>query len=177
MLEFDIGRALTGTERWFLVHILPKGERKAKWHLGAQGFRTYLPQFKKAIRHARQFSTVRAPLFPRYQFVVLDLRSDRWLSVRSTVGVSHLFTGKDGQPIPVPVGVVQGLIEQSPGNLTRLDTGMGKGQCVYRLSEPFAGFVGKPGRLDAAGRVKVLLHMMGSGAPATLHRSALSAAV
>ena len=55
--------------------------------------------------------TVRAPLFPRYLFVILDLERDRWLSVRSTVGVSRLFT-QDGRPVPVPVGIVESLIEQ-----------------------------------------------------------------
>ena len=93
MLHFDVrSRALAGNERWFLAHTQPKSERKAELHLGAQGFRTYLPQIQKTIRHARQLRTVRAPLFPRYLFVILDLERDRWLSVRSTVGVSRLFT-------------------------------------------------------------------------------------
>src|SRR5438445_9571339 len=99
-------------ERWFLAHAQPKSECKAKLHLGAQGFRTYLPQIQKTIRHARKLSTIRAPLFPRYLFVALDLDRDRWLSVRSTVGVSRLLTTQDGRPVPVPVGIVESLIEQ-----------------------------------------------------------------
>src|SRR5215216_7584524 len=95
----DGPRALAPNERWFLVHTLPKSERKAEFHLGAQGFRTYLPQIRKTIRHARQLKTVRAPLFPRYLFVILDLQRDRWLSVRSTVGVSSLFSSRDGRPV------------------------------------------------------------------------------
>ena len=79
--------ALEGDERWFLVHTQPHSERKAELHLGAQGFRAFLPQIQKTIRHARQLRTVRAPLFPRYMFLILDLGRDRWLSVRSTVGV------------------------------------------------------------------------------------------
>ena len=74
------------SERWFLAHTLPKSERKAELHLGAQGFRTYLPQIQKTIRHARQLKTVRAPLFPRYLFVILDLERDRWLSVAARSG-------------------------------------------------------------------------------------------
>ena len=113
MSHFDVGsQALAGNERWFLAHTLPKSEWKAELHLGAQGFRTYLPQIRKTIRHARQLRTVRAPLFPRYLFVTLDLERDRWLSVRSTVGVSSLFTTQDGRPVPVPVGIVESLIEQ-----------------------------------------------------------------
>ena len=168
--------ALAANERWFLAHTQPKGESKAKLHLGAQGFRTYLPQIQKTIRHARRLRTVRAPLFPRYLFVILDLERDRWLSVRSTVGVSRLITHPDGRPVPVPVGIVESLIEQCDGNLTRLDSSLVKGQHVRILSGPFAEFVGKLERLDEAGRVQVLLEMMGTSVPVTLHRSALSPA-
>jgi transcription elongation factor/antiterminator RfaH len=178
MLQFDVGsRALVGNERWFLAHTLPKSEWKAELHLGAQGFRTYLPQIWKTIRHARQLRTVRTPLFPRYLFVILDLKRDRWLSVRSTVGVSRLLTHRDDRPIPVPVGVVEALIERSEANdVTRLDSGLVKGQPVRILRGPFADFVGTLERLDAAGRVKVLLEMMGTAVPVTLHRSALAPA-
>ena len=86
--------ALVGSKRWFLVHTLPKKERKAELHLAAQGFRPYLPQFQKTVRHARQLRTIQSPVFPRYLFVTLDLERDRWLSVRSTVGVCGLFHPK-----------------------------------------------------------------------------------
>jgi transcriptional antiterminator RfaH len=176
MLHVQVGaRTLAGNERWFLVHTLPKSEWKAELHLGAQGFRTYLAQIQKTIRHARQLRTVRAPLFPRYLFVMLDLQRDRWLSVRSTIGVSCLFT-QDGRPVPVPHGIVESLIEQCDGKVTRLDTGLVKGQHVRLLSGPFADFVGTLERLDEAGRVQVLLEMMGTSVPVTLHRSALAPA-
>ena len=133
-------------------------------------------RFEKTIRHARQLKTVQAPLFPGYLFVILDLNRDRWLSVRSTVGVARLITTQDGRPIPVPVGIVESLIERSEANLTRLDDGLVKGQQVRILSGPFADFIGTLERLDAAGRVKVLLEMMGTAVPVTLHRSALAPA-
>ena len=74
-------------QRWFLVYARPKGEATARLNLAAQGFRAFLPQVRKTVRHARQLRTVRAPLFPRYLFVELDLARDRWLSIRSTIGV------------------------------------------------------------------------------------------
>src|SRR5258707_13925151 len=148
MLRFDVEpRMLAGNERWFLAHTLPKREWKSELHLSAQGFRTYLPQIQKTIRHARQLRTVRAPLFPRYLFVILDLERDRWLSVRSTVGVSRLFTSRDGRPVPVPIGIVETLIEQSDGNLTRLDVSLVEGQQVRILCGPFADFRGTLERL------------------------------
>jgi transcription elongation factor/antiterminator RfaH len=177
MLHVDVGsRALAGNERWFLAHTLPKSEWKAELHLGAQGFRTFQPQIRKTIRHARQLRTVRAPLFPRYLFVILDLERDRWLSVRSTVGVSSLFSSRDGRPVPVPVGIVESLIERSEDTVTRLDSNLVQGQQVRILTGPFADFVGMLERLNEAGRVRVLLEMMGTAVPVTLHRSALAPA-
>jgi transcription elongation factor/antiterminator RfaH len=164
---------LEANERWFLVHTQPKSERKAELHLGAQGFRTYLPQIDKTVRHARKLNTVRAPLFPGYLFIILDLGRDRWLSVRSTIGVSRLFTTQDGRPVPVPVGIVESLIERSEGSVTRLDIDLAKGQQVRILTGPFAELVGTLERLDGRGRVQVLLELMGTAVPVTLHRMAL----
>jgi transcription elongation factor/antiterminator RfaH len=177
MLHFDVGsRTLAENERWFLAHTLPKSEWKAELHLGAQGFRTFQPQIRKTIRHARQLKTVRAPLFPRYLFVILDLERDRFLSVRSTVGVSSLFSNRDGRPVPVPIGIVESLIERSDDSLTRLDNDLVKGQQVRILTGPFVDFTGTLDRLNAAGRVRVLLQLMGTAVPVALHRSALAPA-
>jgi transcriptional antiterminator RfaH len=167
--------ALEGDERWFLAHTLPKSERRAEMHLRAQGFRTYLPQIKKTVRHARQFREVQAPLFPRYMFLIIDPSRDRWLSVRSTVGVSSLFTC-EGRPVPVPAGIVESLIAHSDGSLTSLDAGLTKGQSVRIVSGPFANLVGTLDRLDAAGRTRVLLDIMGKAVPVAIHRLALSPA-
>jgi transcription elongation factor/antiterminator RfaH len=165
--------ALGGNERWFLVHTLPHNERRAQLHLGAQGFRTHSPTIQKTIRHARQLRTVRAPLFPRYIFLILDLGRDQWLSVWGTFGVSSLYTCND-RPVPVPEGIVETLIANSDEvNLALFANGLRAGQSVRILSGPFANFVGKLERLDAAGRVRVLLDMMGTAVPVALRRSAI----
>ena len=177
MSSFDRGpRELVGNEKWFLVRSRPKAEAKAQWHLGAQGFRTFLPQFEKTTRHARKLRTAKAPLFPGYLFVVLDLQRDRWLSVRSTVGVSDLYGNRDGTPVAVPHGIVETLIDRVDGDLVRLDDGLAEGQSVRILSGPFADMVGNLKRLNAAGRVQVLLQIMGATVPVVLHRSALAPA-
>jgi transcription elongation factor/antiterminator RfaH len=167
---------IEGNERWFLAHTLPRSEFRSQLHLRAQGFRTFLPRIAKTVRHARKLTTVQVPLFPRYIFVILDLSRDRWLSIRSTVGVSHLFTN-DGRPVPVPDGIVEALLERTnEADVTRLDVSLMKGQSVRILRGPFADFVGKLDRLDGTGRVKVLIEMMGNSVPILLHRSALSPA-
>jgi transcriptional antiterminator RfaH len=165
--------ALEGNERWYLVHTLPHGERRARLHLGAQGFRTHFPTIERTIRHARQLRTVRAPLFPRYIFLILDLGRDRWLSVWGTFGVSSLYTCKD-RPVPVPEGIVETLIANSDeANVALFASGLTTGQSVRILSGPFANFVGKLERLDGAGRVRVLLEMMGTAVPVAVRRGAI----
>jgi transcription elongation factor/antiterminator RfaH len=164
---------IEGNQRWFLAHTLPGAELQAELHLEAQGFRTHVPQVLKTMRHSRHLRTVRAPLFPRYLFVILDLGRDRWLSVRSTVGVSCLLTC-DGRPVPVPAGIVEALIERTDeSGLTFFDGELAQGQAVRILCGPFADFIGTLERLDAKGRVRVLLKMIGTAVPVALHRSAL----
>ena len=167
------GLALEGNERWYLVHTLPHGERRAQLHLGAQGLRTHFPTIEKTIRHARQLRTVRAPLFPRYVFLILDLGRDRWRSVWGTAGVSSLYSCDD-RPDPVPEGIVEILITNSDeANLALFTSGMATGQSVRILSGPFANVVARLERLDAAGRVRVLLDMMGTTVPVAVRRGAI----
>jgi len=165
--------ALEGNERWFVVHTLPNSERRAELHLGAQGFRTHSPTIQKTVRHARQLRTVWAPLFPRYIFLILDLGRDRWLSVRSTVGVASIYSCED-RPVPVPEGIVETLIENTDeANLTLFSSGLTLGQSVRIMSGPFVNFVGTLDRLDDAGRVRVLLDMMGTAVPVALRRTVI----
>ena len=134
-----------------------------------------MPRIRKTIRHARRLTTVQAPAFPRYLFVALDLERDRWLSIGSTVGVSYLVSCNE-RPVPVPVGIVESLIGHSNNDLARLDANLSVGENVRILSGPFADFVGKLERLDDAGRVCVLLELMGTAVPVAIHRSVLAPA-
>ena len=173
MLQAESSLALEGNERWFLVHTLPHNERRAQLHLRAQGFGTHFPTIEKTIRHARQLRTVQAPLFPRYVFLILDLGRDRWLSVWGTAGVSSLYSCGD-RPVPVPEGIVEALIANTDeANLALFTSGLAAGQSVRILSGPFANFVGTLERLDAAGRVRVLLEMMGTAVPVAVRRGAI----
>ena len=81
--------SLSGS-RWYVVQSHPHAELRAVAHLQRQGFETYLPRYRKRRRHARRIETVEAPLFPRYLFVSIDLATQRWRAIHSTIGVSHL---------------------------------------------------------------------------------------
>ena len=84
--------------------------------------------------------------------------------------VSSLFTSED-RPVPVLEGIVETLIQNSDeANLALFSSGLTTGQSVRILSGPFANFVGQLERLDAAGRVRVLLDMMGTTVPVAVRR-------
>jgi hypothetical protein len=100
---------LTASERWYAVHTLPFAEARAEGQLHRQGFRTFQPKRHKTIRHARRLSTIEAPFFPRYLFIVLDLGRHQWRSINGTFGVSRLLM-RGEEPHPVPHGVVEALI-------------------------------------------------------------------
>ncbi len=163
--------ALLLGERWFLACTLPHCEAVALTHLSRQGFRSFLPRYLKTVRHARKLRTVNAPIFPRYLFVALNLERDRWRSVNSTMGISNLFMAHD-RPVPAPDGIVETLIrlaDKSEG-LAFADA-LERGQKVRLVAGPFAQALGILDRLDAAGRVEVLLEIMGGGIRVKLARS------
>lgn len=163
-------------ERWYVVQTLPRRELGAELQLINQRFRVFLPQFVKTVRHARKLRTVRAPLFTRYMFVLLDPDRHRWRAVNGTFGVSSLLTS-NGRPEPVPHGVVEALLAMTDDSgLVRLGDGLQLGQTVRVVAGPFADAIGRLERLDDNGRVRVLLEIMGGTVPVRLDRSSLVAA-
>jgi transcription elongation factor/antiterminator RfaH len=169
----DCSLTLRGNERWYLVHTLPRRELQARMRLQAQGFRTYLPQYLRTTRHARQLRTQRAPLFPRYLFIILDLGRDRWLSVRSTIGVAALVSNGDW-PSTVPHGITEALIRQADNsNLFLFGGTFETGQKVRIASGPFVDFIGTLDRFDDSDRVRILLEMMGSEIAITVPRTGI----
>lgn len=163
-------------ERWYVVHTLPARELRARAHLENQNFRTFLPQRQKTIRHAHKFSTVVAPFFPRYMFVVLDLMRDRWRSINGSIGVASLIMQGD-LPQPVPIGVVETLqsLMDSRGHLN-FEKSFRVGDRVKLTAGPLAEKLGICERLDNSGRVRVLLDIMGGRIPVQVESRYLVAA-
>jgi len=151
--------------RWYVVNTQPNREFRAFFNLRNQGFTAFLPRLRKTVRHARQFRSVTAPLFPRYLFVSLDLDRDRWRSVNGTFGVSHLIMEGE-RPKPIGSDIVDGLMTASErdGVLSRAPDLL-PGARVRFSSGPLAGLVGTLLDLDADGRVRVLLDVMGGKVP------------
>jgi transcriptional antiterminator RfaH len=148
-------------DRWFAVHTLPLRELGAAKQLEFQGYRTFLPTHRKTIRHARRFRTVKAPFFPRYLFVCLNLARDRWRAVNGTFGVASLVMA-GGLPMPVPHGVVEALGAMTDADgLLSFSSQMRPGQKVRILMGPFADRIGELVHADDKNRVQILLDVMG----------------
>jgi transcriptional antiterminator RfaH len=152
---------LADGERWYAVHTLPFAEARAEGQLRNQGFRTFQPKRHKTVRHARRLSTVEAPYFPRYLFVVLDLGRHQWRKVNGTFGVSRLVMRGD-QPNPVPRGVVEALIATADARgILQLGDKLQVGGPVRLMAGPFAEQLAILEHLDDSGRVRVLLDILG----------------
>ncbi len=148
--------------RWFVAQCQPRKEGLAGINLANQGFESFLPRFRKTVRHARRSRTQLAPLFPRYIFVSLDLGRDRWRLVNGTLGVSRLVSN-DVWPTPVPDGLVETLIDTTEQlGAVDLRDALTPGEKVRFLNGPFAEMIGRLVWLDDAGRARVLLELLGS---------------
>lgn len=164
------------SSRWYAANIRPNAERLAVANLARQGFRTFLPQRLKTVRHARQFRTGLAPLFPGYLFLELDLGRERWRSVNGTLGVVALV-GSGSAPAPVPAGVVEALLAMtSGGEAVDFAQVLRTGSEVRILAGPFAGRLGTLERLTDQGRVQILLEMMGTAVRITSRSDQLAPA-
>ena len=153
---------MTGSSQWFLVQTHPNGERKAADHLARQGFQTYVPRYLKRRRHARRTETVAAPLFPRYVFVTVDMLTQRWLSIRSTIGVSSLVCWGD-KPAHVPDSIIGSLRQREVNGMISLDQRprFARGDRVRIVDGVFANCLGLFEGLSDQARVAVLLDLLG----------------
>jgi transcription elongation factor/antiterminator RfaH len=147
--------------RWYAVNTHPASEQKACKHLENQGWTTFFPRIARTIRSGRRVKTELRPHFPGYVFVQLDLGWDPWRSVDSTIGVRSLVKAGD-RPVAVPIGVIETLQDMTLDNGQIVFTSnLRPGGKVRFLTGPFAEMIGALERLDAKGRVLVLLNLLG----------------
>lgn len=148
-------------DHWYVVHTQPHNECRAITNLDRQGFLSFNPCVRRTIRHARKRSTVLAPLFPNYVFVQFDPSRDQWRCINGTFGVVRLITNGE-VPSAVPDCVITALRARI-GDDGAMDwtLSLRVGDQVRIVEGPFADFIGTLEHLDAAGRVRVLLDMLG----------------
>jgi len=147
---------------WFVAYTHPRAEALAGRHLENQGFAVYLPRYLKRRRHARRLETVAAPLFPRYLFVAIDMTTQRWLSIRSTIGVSSLVCTGD-KPAVVHPAVIDALKSREVNGLVALEQRprFAPGDRVRIVDGVFAHCLGLFERMPDKERVSVLLDLLG----------------
>jgi transcriptional antiterminator RfaH len=167
-----------GTARWYVAQSQPNAELKAAAHLNRQGFTIYLPRYMKRRRHARRVDHVPAPLFPRYLFVGIDMATQRWRSIFSTVGISRLVCNGD-VPQSVPDQIVAALrAREDEGGLVRLDLrpSFRAGDKICVLDGALAGCFGLCECMKDNERVAVLLDMLGRKVRVTVNVESVAAA-
>lgn len=168
---------LSPGEQWFAVQCGPHRESGAALQLRNQGFQVFLPLRPKTWRHARRIETRHVPFFPGYLFVVLDLDRDRWRSVNGTFGVQRIVTGgEEAKPLPLPRGLMDALrCEADERGCLRPNGLLRVGQGVRILAGPFGDRIGELIGLDDAGRVRVLIELLGGRIPVVLSRGEVMA--
>ncbi len=165
--------SLAPGERWYVVQTQPRREDLAVVNLRRQGFRSFLPRLVKTVRHARRSRSVRAPLFPGYLFVPLDIERRRWRCINGSFGVASLIMSGD-RPLPVPHGVVEDLcVLTAGGDEVDLGARLRPGSKVRILTGPFAEKLGTLLELDDRGRARVLLEILGASRTVTMPRHGL----
>lgn len=150
-------------KRWYVVHTQPGSEILAQGQLENQEFRTYFPRYLKTVRHARSEKHVIAPLFPRYIFVEIELKQQRWRSINGTQGVSYLLTMGE-RPSAVPNGVVEEIISrESNDRLIQISEKVpyNAGEVIEITSGALTDQIGNFLRMDKQKRIVMLLELLG----------------
>lgn len=160
--------------RWYAVHTQARAEEKAEFNLRRQGFEVYLPRLRKMRRHARRTDEVLVPLFPRYLFTALDLTVQPWRSVNGTFGVVHLV-GSGDKPTAVPQGLVEAILAQDAngGGIVERPPSFRVQEELEVVDGPFKDLVGRFQQMSDAGRVNLLLEIMGRDVRVSIHHSNL----
>lgn len=149
--------------KWYVAYTKANAELKALRHLTNQGFYAYLPRYIKQRRHARKTENVSTPLFPRYLFIRLDMDTDRWRPLLSTIGLSHLVC-RGEKPAYIDDTVIDSIREHENEvglidlNLART---MVRGDKIKVINGPFANLEGLFDGNSSENRVHILMELLG----------------
>lgn len=165
-------------QRWYVVQTQVNCEAKAAQNLMRQGFQIYLPRYLKRRRHARKVDFTAKPLFPRYMFVAIDMATQRWRSIQSTLGVSRLVSNGD-VPAGVPDGIVASLRQREDDKgFVKLDPGpaFAPGDKVRVMAGAFLDSIALFDGMGDHDRVSILLDLLGQKVRVTLDVDMVAAA-
>lgn len=149
-------------EHWYVTRTKCSAEHRAVWNLNNQGFTTYLPRYRKQIRHARKTQTVLRPLFPGYVFVRMDAEQPRLSVINNTFGVIGLVQfGSEPQSIPAAMVEAIRSREDETGAVSLAPDGLKKGDRVRFLEGAFIDYTALLEEISDDKRAILLIDLMG----------------
>lgn len=161
----------SSVRRWYAVRSHPRKEVLADQQLARQGFRTFLPTYRKVSQRPTRVETVDAPFFPGYLFVHFGTEVDRWRSVNSTVGVQRIVSFGD-TPAPAPRGLVEGMIQNASDNgLLQFNEDLKPGEQIRLIGGPLNGHLGVFVGASEGDRVSILMTMLAREVSARVPRA------
>lgn len=147
---------------WYLVYTKARQEDVALTNLARQGYSTYLPRCRHMRKRKGRSMPMIEPLFPRYLFIHLDIHTDNWGPIRSTLGVASLV--RFGQkPAPVPDALIAFLRSREGGDGLHnwAEPEYRTGDRVRVADGPLEGYEGILLAKTSRERVVVLLDILG----------------
>lgn len=163
-------------KNWYVAQTQQRSEERARINLERQGFRTYLPRYRRTRRHARRCDVVRVPLFPGYIFIELDPKHAPWRSINGTFGVARLVC-HGAEPAAVPQGIVEQLTarENDEGLIPVEAPPFRRGERLRIISGAMADCLGLFERMADRDRVILLLDLLGQKVRVEAPQSAVAA--
>lgn len=170
------GSKLGDNRRWYAVKAQPRREALAQLHLQRQSFETFMPVISQTVRSPSGYTPRRTAFFPGYLFTRLDLSTDRWRCINSTVGVSRLVEFA-GRPAAAPRGLVEYMqAHVSDAGDLHLNDEIAVGSNVRVIDGPFDRLIGILQRSDANHRVTVLIGLMERQVSVSMPRASIEVA-
>lgn len=157
---------------WFVLHVLPRHEKKVASLLELKGLETFLPTYMSRRQWFDRIKHVDLPLFPNYVFCHFNHRIS-WM-VRTTPGVLRVV-GPGGRPSPLKDEEVESL-----RNLVRAGipakpiSYVAIGKRVRITSGPLSGICGIVRRLGSQQRVVISVDLIQRSVLAKIDLSDLS---
>lgn len=164
------------TKKWYVLAVQPHRERFVEQQLLAIGRKVACPRFIKSVRHARQVSTIAAPLFPGYLFVELGEPNFDWRRVNSTLGAIGLIKSKN-RPQPLSCEFVINFIHTlGADGIVEFHEHLNIGDRIQAVGGPFDRLEGEIVDMSGVDRVKILMDAVNRKIVTNLPRTAVISA-
>lgn len=148
---------------WFLLSTKPRQEEIAWQNLARQEYQTYLPRIKSRRRRNGRMLPTTVPMFPGYMFVRLNLLSDNWSPIRSTLGVRGMVRFGN-QPARIADEIIHELLARGDAHGVQAmppSEHLRTGDQIRVVGGVLAGYEGSIFSSNSRERVAILLELAG----------------